>query len=317
METLLDKRRVLIFLGFAFGIAWLTALVIALTGGLVASPKIIGNVSVALVLMAVPMMGAPAMAHILTRLLTHEGWKDVWLRPHLSKGWRFWAAAWVLPGFLTLGGTALFFLLVPANFDPSLTTLQKMIAGSPTAAVLSPWLIVVIQTIQAILIAPLLNSLFTLGEEFGWRAYLMPKLMVLGPRKAMLISGVIWGIWHWPVIVMGYEYSFQYPGYPWAGPLLFCWITLGFGTLLSWLAWRAKSVWPAVIGHAAINGIAGIGVIIQIGQPNTLLGPTPVGVIGTLGFSIVALILILRVSAWKMGETPALAGTAVPAVQQD
>jgi hypothetical protein len=55
-----------------------------------------------------------------------------------------------------------------------------------------------------------------------------------------------------------------------------------------------------VIGHAAINGIAALGVIALNGQPNMLLGPTPVGVIGTLGFSILAVFLFIRVSAWKI-----------------
>jgi len=317
MQTQLDKRRVFIFLGFAFGIAWLTALAIALTGGLVASPKVAGSLTLALILMAVPMMGAPAIAHVLTRLVTREGWRDMWLRPNFRRGWRYWALAWILPALLTVLGGALYFLFMPSDFDPQLGVIQRMLAGSPTEKVLSPWAVMAIQTLQAILIAPLINSLFTFGEEFGWRAYLMPKLMVLGSRKAMLISGVIWGVWHWPVIFMGYEYAFNYPGSPWAGPLLFCWITLGFGTLLSWLAWRGKSVWPAVIGHAAINGIAGLSALALNGQPNMLIGPTPVGVIGSIGFSILAVILLFRSSAWKTDDGPAGAAPSVSPLDAD
>ena len=141
---------------------------------------------------------------------------------------------------------------------------------------------------QGVLIAPLINSIATFGEEFGWRAYLLPKLMPLGGRKATLLIGLIWGIWHWPVIFMGYEYGFNYPGYPWVGPLLFIWVTFGLGTFLGWLTLRGKSVWPAVIGHAAINGIAGVAVFATTGEPNMLLGPLPVGIIGSLGFALVA-----------------------------
>ena len=53
--------------------------------------------------------------------------------------------------------------------------------------------------------------------------------MPLGWRKAMLLIGVIWGIWHWPVIFMGYEYGESYSGHPWLGPLLFIWITFCLG----------------------------------------------------------------------------------------
>ena len=113
----------------------------------------------------------------------------------------------------------------------------------------------------------------------------------------MLLIGLIWGIWHWPVIFMGYEYGFSYPGYPWAGPLLFIWITFGLGIFLGWLTLRSKSIWPAVIGHAAINGIAGAAVLATVGEPNRLLGPLPVGIIGSLGFALVAIALFISPKA--------------------
>jgi membrane protease YdiL (CAAX protease family) len=298
METKLDTRRIVIFLGFTFGIAWLSGLVIYLNGGLTNSPQIAPGVTLALVLMATVYMGAPALGNILTRLLTREGWKDMGLRPNFRKGWRFWLVAWFLPVVMTLPGAVLFFVLFPQYFDASLSTMQQLMAASPSSlSSLSPWTVLIIQLAQGVLLAPLINFVFTFGEEFGWRAYLLPKLMLLGGRKAMLLMGVIWGIWHWPVIFMGYEYGFYYPGYPWAGPLLFIWVTFGLGTFLSWLTLRSKSVWPAVIGHAAINGVAGVAVFAIAGEPNMLLGPLPVGIIGSLGFALVALAIFFSPKA--------------------
>jgi len=299
MDSKLDIRRLVIFLGFAFGIAWIAGLIIYLTGGLTNSPQIAPGVSLALVLLATVYMGAPALGNVLTRIITHEGWKDVGLRPHFKKGWPFWLAGWFLPVVMTLPGAAVFFALFPQYFDASLPYLRQLIAASPKMASLTPWTLAIIQLAQAILIAPIINSIATFGEEFGWRAYLLPKLMPLGGRKAMLLIGVIWGIWHWPVIFMGYEYGFNYPGYPWAGPLLFIWITFGLGIFLGWLALRGKSIWPAVIGHAAINGIAGVAVFAITGEPNTLLGPLPVGIIGSLGFALVAIAIFVSPKALK------------------
>ncbi|MGB8214077.1 MAG: CPBP family intramembrane glutamic endopeptidase [Anaerolineales bacterium] len=295
----LDMRRLVIFLGFAFGIAWITGLVIYLTGGLANSPQIVPGLSLALVLMASAYMWAPALGNILTRLVTREGWKEVGLRPHFKKGWPYWLAAWFLPAVLTLFGAAVFFGLFPQYFDASLSLVHKQIAAVPALSVLSPWLFVAIQLVGGVLIAPVLNSLATFGEEFGWRGYLLPKLMPLGGRKAMLLIGVIWGIWHWPLIAMGYEYGFQYPGHPWAGPLLFIWFTFGAGVFLGWLTLRSQSIWPAVIGHAAINGIAGAAALAMTGQPNPLLGPLPVGIIGSLGFALVAITLFISRQALK------------------
>ncbi len=287
-----DTPRVLIFLALAFGIAWLTGLVIYLNGGLVKSPQIAPGIPLAVVLLAGPYMFAPAIAHLLTRLLTREGWKDMGLRPHFRQGWRYWLAGWVVPGLVTIIGAVVFFVLFPRYFDPALTALRQSLSKSPVGA-LSPWAFVALETVGAILISPILNSINTFGEEFGWRAYLLPKLMPLGWKRAMLLMGVIWGVWHWPVIFMGYEYGFKYPGYPWVGPLLFVLIAFSFGTFLAWITLRGGSVWPAVIGHASINGIAALAALAVQGSPNPLLGPLVVGLVGGIGYEALALILWL------------------------
>ena len=299
MDSRLDTRRIIIFLGFAFGIAWITGLIIYLNGGLTHSPQIAPGVSLALLLMATVYMWAPALGNILTRLITHEGWEDMGLRPHFKKGWRFWLAGWFLPVVMTMPGAVLFFVLFPQYFDASLPYVRQIMAASPSMSSIAPWTLAIIQIAQGVLIAPIINSVATFGEEFGWRAYLLPKLMPLGGRKAMVLIGLIWGVWHWPVILMGYEYGFNYPGYPWAGPLLFIWVTFGLGIFLGWLTLRGKSIWPAVIGHAAINGIAGVAIIATTDQPNLLLGPLPVGIIGSLGFALVAIAVFVSPKALK------------------
>ncbi|HTP03270.1 MAG TPA: CPBP family intramembrane glutamic endopeptidase [Anaerolineales bacterium] len=286
-----DTRRVAVFLGLAFGIAWLTGLVVYLTGGLSNSKQIAPGISLALVLLAVPYMWAPGIANLLTRFFTREGWKNMGLRPHFRKGWLFWLIGWVTPGLLTIFGGAVFFLLYPRYFDANLEALRQGLARTPSLSSIPAWLFVVIEAVGVILISPIANFLATLGEELGWRAYLLPKFMPLGWRKATLLLGAIWGLWHWPVIFMGYEYGSTYPGHPWIGPLLFVWIAFCFGIFLSWITLRGGSVWPAVIGHAAINGIAAIAVITLTGTPNPLLGPLPVGIIGAIGYEALALIL--------------------------
>ena len=315
METKVDTRRVALFLGLAFGIAWLTGLVIYLTGGIAKSRQIVPGLPLALVLMAVPYMWAPAIAHILTCLISREGWKNLGLRPHFRRGWPYWLMGWVLPGLMTIAGAVVFFLLFPRYFDSSLTLLRQSLQRSPVLARFSPWVVVAIETVAGILISPIVNSLATLGEEFGWRAYLLPKLLPLGWRKALLLMGAIWGVWHWPVIFMGYEYGFKYPGYPWLGPLLFIWITFILGVFLAWITLRAGSIWPAVIGHAAINGIAGLAALMVTGNPNPLLGPLPVGIIGSLGYAVVSLILFF--SPGQVAFLPAAENEAVQAISKD
>jgi uncharacterized protein len=54
-----------------------------------------------------------------------------------------------------------------------------------------------------------IGTLLAFGEEFGWRGYLLPKLLPLGEVKAALIVGLIWGPWHLPVLIVGLNYPEQ------------------------------------------------------------------------------------------------------------
>ncbi|MGH7279923.1 MAG: CPBP family intramembrane glutamic endopeptidase [Polyangiaceae bacterium] len=280
-----DTPRVLVFLGFAFGLAWLTALVIHMTGGIDGSPHLAPGLTLALLLLATAYMWAPAIANILTRVLTREGWKSSGLRLRARENWKLYLAAWILPAAATLSGAALFFVLFPRSFAPQ------------------PWLPLTLKLAAGALLGPLANAFSTFGEELGWRGYLLPKLIPLGGRKAMLMMGAIWGVWHWPAIFMGYEYGFQYPGAPWAGPLLFVWIVFLFGTFLGWLYLRSESVWPAVIGHGGINAMGAASLLTTTGHPNPLLGPTSVGIVGSLGFAVLALILFATPRALEARTT--------------
>jgi membrane protease YdiL (CAAX protease family) len=299
----INKKRIFIFLAFAFGISWATGLIIYLNGGLENSPtfNLAGTqISLALILLATTYMFGPAVANVITRLITKEGTENLFLQPRFeNKRWFYYLAAWFLPGLLTLIGLILFFLIFPNYFDSDLSSLKDMLSESGQTGSINPWLVTVIQTIQALLISPLLNALPTFGEEFGWRGYLQPKLMPLGSRKAVLLTGIIWGAWHWPVILMGYNYGRDYFGSPFLGPLAMVWFTLSLSVIFGWLTIKSESVWTAVIAHGALNGIASLGLIFIKGTPDPLLGPAPVGIIGGLGLTLTAILLLLLPSSLR------------------
>jgi uncharacterized protein len=296
MITEKNKTRILIFLALAFGISWITGLVIFLTGGLENSPalNIAGlQLPLAFILLASFYMFGPAIANVLTRWITHEGKTELKLRPQLKdRRWLYFLAAWFLPSLLILAGTGLFFLLFPGYFDANLTTLKAQLQSTGTLPEVNPWVIVAAQTFQAMLISPILNAISTFGEEFGWRGYLQPKLMPLGNRKAVLLVGIIWGVWHWPVILMGYNYGLDYFGAPILGPIAMVWFTLALSVIFGWVTIKTSNVWPAVIAHGAVNGIAAFGLLFVQGNPDPLLGPTPVGIIGGLGLTLAAIIIL-------------------------
>lgn len=94
---------------------------------------------------------------------------------------------------------------------------------------ISPWVFVMIQTAQAIVIARSSTACSPSARSSG-RAYLRPKLTPLGGRRAFLLMGLIWGVWHWLVIAMGHNYGLDYPGAPWLGMLAMVWFTFLIGT---------------------------------------------------------------------------------------
>jgi membrane protease YdiL (CAAX protease family) len=237
-------------------------------------------------------MLAPAVAHLLTRLLTGEGFagaKRV-LRPNLPAAIGTYLLAWVAPAALTLVGVGLYFVLFPAQFDPTLSTIRSVL---PADAPLSPELVVAVQLAAALTVGPAINTVFAVGEEFGWRGYLLPKLLPLGVRPAVVLVGVVWGVWHWPIIAMGYNYGVGYPGAPWTGMLAMVVMTTATGTFLAWVTLRSESVWPAALGHGAINAVGGIGLVISQSPTSLLLGPTVTGLVVVVPWALFAAWVLL------------------------
>ena len=78
--------------------------------------------------------------------------------------------------------------------------------------------------------------------------------MPLGAIPAVLISGLIWGLWHAPLILLGYNYP-DAPG--WLGLAAMVVVCVIFGAIFGWLRLRSGSVWPSALAHAAFNGAGG------------------------------------------------------------
>jgi CAAX protease family protein len=71
-----------------------------------------------------------------------------------------------------------------------------------------------LQLLAALTVGLAINMIFTLGEEFGWRVYLLPRLAPLGGAWVAILSGMVWGLWHAPLIVVS---GYNFHGRPWLG----------------------------------------------------------------------------------------------------
>ena len=294
MNSTIDRKRIFIFVAITYGFSIVLALVIYLNGGIfVKFPFVLTPLAMALMLL---LMFSPAIANIATRLITREGWSNMLLRPNFRRGWPLYLAALFLPALATIVGGAVYYLLFPGRYDPSMAYARETLGVVLPAGVKDVWTFLLIVTPIAIA-QSLLNLPRVFGEEFGWRAYLLPKLLPLGARKASLLIGAIWAVWHWPYVFMGYEYGFSYWGTPVVGPLLWVVICSFFSIFLTWVTLRSGSVWPAALGHGVTNATASLMLFFVRGEPQSLIGPLPVGIIGSLGYAAMAVLIFFSARA--------------------
>jgi uncharacterized protein len=141
----------------------------------------------------------------------------------------------------------------------------------------------------SLLIAPAVNAIFVFGEEWGWRGFLLPKLLPLGQWPALLLTGVLWGLWYSPVTLLGYDY----PLHPKLGVILMTVFCVVFGILLGWLRLATGSIWPAAIGHGALNAVGGFSYVVA--DVNQTIDTAHLTILGWTGWILPLLVILLLV----------------------
>ncbi len=172
------------------------------------------------------------------------------------------------------------------NFSGFAAVLEE--AGAPTDSM--PISLLVVAQLLALPIGAVINGVLAFGEELGWRGWLLPSLRPLGTWPALLLSGAIFGLWHTPIILLGY--NFNEPNL--FGVALMTVAATLLGVLLGWLRLRSASVWPAVFAHGAINAAAGfIGLVIAADSTVDLVSSGPLGWVTWIVMALVIVVLIL------------------------
>ena len=293
--TAKEKQGFGLYFLFAFGMAWLCQV-----GGCMALLQ--QNNAVLYQLALIVTMFCPLLAVLLVqkaflRQPTGIGWKVQGKR-------RYWLAAWFGPAVFTALAAVLYFAVFPHRLDVSGSWLVAAYGGEMDAQTLKSQLGVsnvsyMLQTgLLAVTLAPLINMFFAVGEEAGWRGYMMPQLKErFGLLNGRLLGGVIWGVWHWPIMLLtGYEYGTNYLGAPVLGLVVWCVVCFALNTLLDWLYEKTGCIWVSAIAHGAFNAVAALFTVLTYPADAyyNVLGPTPIGLIGMLPMLAAAVWLTLR-----------------------
>src|SRR5690606_6180005 len=134
--------------------------------------------------------------------------------------------------------------------------------------------VLVVSQLAMIPVGALINSVAAFGEEVGWRGWMLPALRPLGVWPALVLSGAVWGLWHAPLILLGYNFGRTDV---W-GVALMTGACIAWCVLFGWAGLRTGSVWAAVFGRGALSAAGGMAMLF------VAAGPTPdMGVVGPLG----------------------------------
>ena len=196
----------------------------------------------------------------------------VFFRPN-----RWFVVAWILPPVLAVAAFGLSLPLPSITYDPQMggmlarlrgqltpdqiAAMEAQVAALPVHAF---WLVLA----QGLVAGATINAVFAFGEELGWRGLLHLELADLGFWRSSLLIGMVWGLWHAPIIVQGHNY----PQHPVAGVfLMVLWCVL-LAPLAGYIRLRSGSVIAAAVFHGSLNGTAGLSMMMARGGTDLTTG---------------------------------------------
>ena len=281
------------FIGLTFLFSWLLILIFTLSGG---KWNTIPAVIVAAVFMFVPMM----VVIVLQKVVYREPMKEAMGISFKFNRW--FLAAWFIPPAIAAAVLGITLLFPGIKFAPGIESMlalamerfkdmynpqqiQQMQEGVAKLPIHYFW----IALIQGLVAGVTVNAVAGFGEESGWRGFLFRELLPLGFWRSSFIIGLVWGIWHAPIIILGHNY----PQHPYTGVfMMIAWCML-LAPLFSYIRIKSKSVIAASILHGTLNGTAGLAVMVIKGGNDLTTGVT--GIPGFIALAAVDLIIFLSI----------------------
>lgn len=185
----------------------------------------------------------PAIAVIITRIVTREGFHNSFLGFGKRNSGKYYALAVLYPIALPYVSALLLHLFVVKN--GSITDSAALSDGTSAVAML-----------LLSIVSGFAMAVHGFGEELGWRGYLTPKLEELMPAPAaVIVTGIIWALWHGPLLAYGYDFGRDYDFFPYGGFIAMIVMCVFWSAFLTWLTKRTNSVYPAALCHMLIDTV--------------------------------------------------------------
>ena len=147
------------------------------------------------------------------------------------------------------------------------------------------WMMMGLVLISGLTMGASVNAIAAFGEEYGWRNYLVHALREKKFWPAALFIGVVWGIWHFPLILMGHNY----PNEPYWGVLLMVVFCVLLGVLELYFVLKTKSMIVAAVMRGTINAVSGMTIYFTLGGNDFLNGMAGLAGFITIGVTILCI----------------------------
>jgi membrane protease YdiL (CAAX protease family) len=229
---------------------------------------------------------------VLLVVLRLVGGKNAFAGAGLAGGnWRVWLLYGL--GLVAFHGlqTLLNYVFKLGQVADVKASLPQLAASNLPASALIPSL-----AVSMMLVGPFLGLIISFGEEYGWRGYLQTELTRLGRIRGVFLLGVIWGIWHWPIIWMGYNY----PGEPVLGSVAMVVLCVILAYFLAHAVFKSNGVWTAAYLHALSNQSLSF-FILALVAPTSMLFSFGAG-LPSLALGAIIVLLLLRDPVWRVTE---------------
>jgi len=294
-------RKAAWFLGLTFVVNWLLALVFFVLGGRWGTPA---GMAFGASYMFVPML----VTILLQKGVYHEPLKEpLGISFRLN---RWFLVAWLLPPVIALATFGVSLLLPGVEYSPQMQgmferfaplltpeqaqQLRERIADAPVGIF---WLAL----FQGLLAGITINAVAGFGEELGWRGFLQRELAFLGFWRSSALIGLVWGLWHAPLILQGHNY----PQHPVAGVFLMTALCMLLAPIFAYVRVKARSVVAAAIIHGTFNATYGLSIVLVRGGNDLTTGVT-----GLAGFLVLVAVILLL---WWHDPDPARGGLELAA----
>ncbi len=258
--------RIVLFLLIAFGFSWMVAI-----------PLYLFDAEGLMTIIAPVYMFGPLVSTVVLMLKYRDfSWRDVGFTWNVNV---WWLVGWLFPALFVLSTLAVSPIMPGVDFSPDMSgflerlsryTSPDEVEAARTGLQFMRGPMAIVYFLLAMVVGATLNAVFAFGEEVGWRGFLYREMRGAGFWKMSFFVGLVWGVWHAPLILKG----LNYPEHPVAGLLMMSLFTLLLSPVLFFLREKSGSVLVPAISHGTINALGGFAIMYVRGGNDLTTGIT-------------------------------------------